>query len=117
MRLRAFVEGAVGEKPSDRGRGWLDQIGPVRVRCGVPSGPGVLMTGCVASYAEEEDADSRSAWVGGAPSGGGSATPVSRVDPRVETMNSPWVEELSLRLAGAPAAVLPGTPPARKYAW
>ena len=69
MRLRAFVEGAVGEKPSDRGRGWLDQIGPVRVRCGVPSGPGVLMTGCVASYAEEEDADSRSAWVGGALSG------------------------------------------------
>ena len=25
MRVRAFVEGAVGEKPSDRGRGWLDQ--------------------------------------------------------------------------------------------
>ena len=74
------------------------------------------MTGCVASYAEEEDA-SRSAWVGGALSGGGSATPDSRVDPRVETMNSPWVEELSLRLAGAPAAALPGTPPARKYAW
>ena len=72
------------------------------------------MNGCVASYAEEEDADSRSAWVGGALSGGGR---VARVDSRVDTMNSPWVEELSLRLAGAPAAALPGTPPARKYAW
>ena len=37
MRLRAFVEGAVGEKPSDRGRGWLD-LGPELGRYGYGAG-------------------------------------------------------------------------------
>jgi hypothetical protein len=37
VRLRAFVEGAVGEKPSDRGRGWLD-LGPELGRYGYGAG-------------------------------------------------------------------------------
>ena len=70
-----------------------------------------------ASYADDEFAESRSACVGGALSGGGSVTFVSRALVLNETTKSPCVAELRRTfLAGTPdgPAALPGPPPARK---